>query len=513
MVVARHKRTRTGIRPSLFKERVMSIHSFLWLLLGAGSQLFAFGRWMTPLAAWLMPVFVLHFAHGMPPVTGGLWIWLALAIAMGISLRGVVPIPGIAYLVLPVFTGLLGSLPFLIDRLVAPLLPGAWATLVFPATWTALEFLVSRWHPYGTWGAVGYTQHGVLPLVQLASVTGIWGIGFVIGWFASIVNWVWDQQLVWTSVQHGVLSFAAVAGAIVLLGGLRIAFAPERKTVRIAGIGWPSGIVEASEFLRAVEPDFTDAERDKLHPAFARIQDSFLERSEREARAGSKIIVWPEANLIVFAEDEAAFLERAQALARDYKVYVVIGLATITPGKERPLRNQSVLITPAGHVAYTYTKITAVPGLEKRLSIPGDKPIPLADTEYGRVASPICYDMDFDGLIRQVGRGKADLMLVPASDWKEITFLHQPMAEFRAIENGTALFRITRWGASGAIDRYGRRLAWMDDFSTDDNVMVANVPTRAGVPTLYARVGDVFAWSCVAALAAAIGLYVARALA
>lgn len=486
--------------------------AFLWLLLGGGLQLFGFGRWMTPLAAWLAPVFLLHFAHVMPPLAGTLWIWLALAVAMGISLRGIVPIPGLAYLALPVMWGFFGALPFLVDRLVAPLLPGFWATLLFPAAWTAMEFLDSRLNPYGTWGASGYTQHGVLPLMQLASVTGIWGIGFLIGWFAAVVNWAWDQQFVWSAVQHGVLTYTVVLSAILLLGGLRIAFAQDRQTVRIAGIGWPSGIVEPKEFLRAVEPDFTDAERRQLIQAFRQIQDSFLSRSAREAQAGSRIIVWPEANLIVFKEDEAAFLERARAFVREHKVYLVIGMATLRPGERYTFRNHSILLTAAGEIAYDYTKITSVPGFEKKYSLPGDQPIPFADTEYGRLASPICYDMDFDGLIRQVGRGRADLMLVPASDWKDIIPLHQPMAEFRAIENGTALFRITRWGGSGAIDPYGRRLAWMDDFSTRDNVMVAHIPIKAGVRTLFVRFGNVFGWACVAGLVGTIGILAVRAI-
>jgi apolipoprotein N-acyltransferase len=485
---------------------------FLWLLLGAVIHLFGFGRWMTPVAAWLMPVFVLHFAHTMPPIAGMLWIWLALALAWAFSLRGVVPIPGAVYLALPVLWGLFAALPFLVDRLVAPLVPGFWATLVFPVAWTAIEFLDSRANPYGTWGASGYTQHGVLPLMQLASITGIWGIGFLIAWFAAVVNWAWDQQFVWASIQHGALTFAGMASAVLLLGGLRVALAPERQTVRIAGIGWPKGIIEPSEFLRAVEPDFTDAEREKLRPAFARIQDAFLSRSAREARAGSKIIVWPEANLIVFAEDEAAFLERARAFVREHQVHLVMGMATLRPGERYTFRNHSVLLTPTGETAYDYTKITAVPGFEKKYSLPGDKPIPFADTQYGRIASPVCYDMDFDRIIRQVGRGKADLMLVPASDWKDIIALHQPMAEFRAVENGAALFRITRWGSSGAVDSYGRRLAWMDDFSSEDNVMVAQVPIRGGARTLYARFGDAFAWACVAALVAGVALWVARAI-
>jgi len=484
---------------------------FLWLVLGAVLQVFGFGRWITPFAAWLTPVFLLHFAHTMPPITGTLWIWSALGLAMAISLRGVVPIPGLAYLALPVFWGLLGALPFFVDRLVAPLLHGFWVTLVFPAAWTALEFLSSRTNPYGTWGATGYTQHGVLPLMQLVSITGVWGISFLIGWFAAVVNWAWDQQFVWDSIQHGVLIFAAVASGILLLGGLRIAFAPEKQMVRIAGIGWPRGIIERDAFMRAVAPDLTDDEQEKLRSVFAQVQDSFLSRSAREAQAGSKIIVWPEANLMVFQEDETAFMERARTFVRDHRVYLVIGMATLRPGERYTFRNHSLLLTPGGKTAYDYTKITAVPGFEKRFALPGDKPIPFADTEFGRIASPICYDLDFDWIIRQIGRSKVDLILVPASDWREIIPLHQPMAEFRAVENGAALFRITRWGGSGAVDPYGRRLAWMDDFSSAENVMVAQVPINARVGTVFARFGDVFAWTCVASLAASVALWVVQA--
>jgi len=489
----------------------VEIPAYSWLILGASLQLLGFGRWMTPLAAWLAPVFLLHFTHTVAPVTGMLWVWLALAIAMGISLRGIVPIPGLAYLVLPVAWGLLGSLPFLIDKLVAPLFSDFWPTLVFPFALTAVEFLNSRLNPYGTWGATGYTQHGVLPLMQLAAVTGIWGIGFIIGWFAAVVNWAWDQRFDWVAIQDGVLISAAITSAIVLLGSLRITFAPARHTVRIAGIGWPKGIIDQAEFMRAVEPNLPSDEREKLNLTFKRIQDSFLARSEREARAGAQLIVWPEANLLVFQEEEAAFLERARHIARENRVYLVMGMATLLPGERYTFRNHALLLTPTGERSYDYTKITAVPGFEKQYSVPGDRPIPFADTEFGRIASPICYDMDFDSVIRQVGRGKADLMLVPASDWRAIMPIHQQMAEFRAIENGSALFRITRWGGSGAVDCYGRPLAWMDDFAAQDNVMVAQVPINAGVRTVYARIGNTFGWMCVSGLAIFLGLLAVRA--
>jgi predicted amidohydrolase len=44
--------------------------------------------------------------------------------------------------------------------------------------------------------------------------------------------------------------------------------------------------------------------------------------------------------------------------------------------------------------------------------------IPFADTPFGRIASAICFDMDFPGYIRQAGRKSVDIMLVPAYDTK-----------------------------------------------------------------------------------------------
>lgn len=111
----------------------------------------------------------------------------------------------------------------------------------------------------------------------------------------------------------------------------------------------------------------------------------------------------------------------------------------------------------------------------------------------------ICFDLDFPRLIRQAGRERADIIVAPSSDWREIDPIHTRMATFRAIENGAALLRQTRLGLSIAVDRTGRVLAQADYFQSDDHVMLAVVPTR-GVKTLYTQVGDVFAWLCLVVL-------------
>ena len=57
------------------------------------------------------------------------------------------------------------------------------------------------------------------------------------------------------------------------------------------------------------------------------------------------------------------------------------------------------------------------------------------------------------------------------------------------------------------MDPYGRELTTADYFATDRSDIVAMMPVQA-VPTLYSRIGDVFAWLGMVAL---VGL-VAQAL-
>lgn len=482
----------------------------VWLVLGGLSQVFGFGKWVVPLAAWLALVFLLRFTRGMPPVTGLVWVWAALIVALSVANRGVMPIPEPGYFGAMSMIALTMALPYLVDRLLAPRFSGVPATLVFPVAWTTTEFLSALFNPFGTWGVLGYTQHGNLPVMQLVSVTGIWGIGFLMAWFAATVNAAW--QFKWKSVRAGVLLYAAIWGAVTLAGGLRLAFAPEAPTVRIAGIGWPKAIAEPAELVRAIAPDITSGERRQLRKTFARLQDSLLERSRRETQAGARIIVWPEGNLLVFHDDEASFLDRARGFAREQNIFLLMGMGVLEPGAARPVVNQAVLLSPAGGIEFSYVKITAVPGPEARTSFRGQKSLPVADTPYGRMTAAICFDLDFPRLIRQVGRARADLLLVPAADWRAITALHQHMAEFRAVENGVTMFRITHSGGSAAVDPYGRRLASMDDFTTRDSVLVAQVPMSAGVHTIYSAVGDLFAWLCVGALIAILGSVVSVSL-
>jgi apolipoprotein N-acyltransferase len=171
-------------------------------------------------------------------------------------------------------------------------------------------------------------------------------------------------------------------------------------------------------------------------------------------------------------------------------------------GQPPYVQNQAILIDPQGQLVWTYDKARPIPGMEELT--PGDGRVPTVDTPYGRLANLICFDADFPDLARQGGRQNVDLMLVPSNDWREFGTVHTQKSTLRAIENGYSLIRQDTNGLAQAVDYHGRVLASSDYFTSDQQTMVAYIPT-SGVRTIYATIGDVFAWLSVIALALLVG--------
>ena len=479
--------------------------SYLWLAIGAILLVFANGQWTIPLAAWLAPVFVIRFLRTQKPARGLILVALAIIVTGAIRALGWMPPtipPGILRYLMPGVMSLVFLLPFVADRLVAPRLEGLVATLVFPLTWTALEYINAVTTPFGSWGAVAYTQAGNLPLVQIVSLTGIWGLTFLVTWFAPVANWAWEQEFRWPEVRRGVGLYAGILALVLLLGGARLALAPPAaETVRVGAIVRSMALID--QFDEGLEEQDWASTRETS----SAMLDDILELSREAVRAGARIVFWQEGPVFVLKEDEAAFVERGKELARQEKIYLGMALATITVDFPADLaENKALWIAPSGDILWEYFKARPVPG---EPVVDGEDKVAILDTPYGTIASVICFDMDHPALIRQAGQADADLMLVPTNDWEEAKLMHKQMAVFRAIENGFSLVRATGSGLSAAADYQGRSLAVMDQFATEERLMIADAPTQ-GTTTLYALIGDLFAWLCLAGSVAVIGRAVAR---
>ena len=475
-----------------------------WIVLAAVFLLFANGRNTIPVAAWLAPVFLLRYVRLRRAWPGLMIAWLVLSATWAFQFRGMAPLPGIWYYVLGAIYGLVLVLPFIMDKILAPRLGGFAATFVLPTTWVGMEFLVAKFAPYGSWGSAAYSQYENLILLQVVSLTGLYGISFLIAWVAAVGNWAWEKDFSWHEVRVGVLGFTAVMTVIWVFGCLRLALFPSNvQTVRVASLTRPDiDLFPSEEFAhRAFGGTLTGDEIQEVRRRAELINLDLLRRAEKEAQAGAKIIFWGETNSFAFKEDEQALIDRGSVLARKNQIYLGIAVGTWNRENPKPLENKLVLLDPQGNRIWENWKLRPVPGPEAAVSALNDGRIKSAATPHGRLGGVICFDMDFPDLLKQAGRQNVDMMLVPSNDWREIDPWHTHMARFRAIEQGFNIVRHTSGGLSLAADFQGRVLSSMDHYMATDRALISQVPTR-GVRTLYSRIGDVFAWLCIGGLLA-----------
>jgi apolipoprotein N-acyltransferase len=492
--------------------------SYACLIVAGLLLLVSNGRWIIPAAAWISPVLLLRFMRTQPTLRAILLADLVVTGAAMVSWQGMVPVPGFLYVVVIGLTAQWILAPFVIDRLLFRRFHGLTRTLILPTAWVSVEYLNSVWNPYGTWATAAYTQFGNLPLVQIVSVTGLFGVSFLIAWFAAVVNHAWESEFAWPKIRWTGGLFTAVLALGLLVGGGRLAFFPPAgPTVRVASISATEALRErvdpdwiAKDLNVSLKESVPDAVWQALDKNSLALQDYLAQRTRREAHAGAQIVFWPEAQVILLKESEPRLLELGRQIAQSERIYLGIGMGVARRHpKELKAENRFVLLDPQGNTLFDYTKQNPVPGGEASQSIIAvhDYGLPVVATPYGRIAAAICFDMDFPSFIRQAGAARTDILLDPSNDWRAIDPLHTQMACMRAVELGCSVIRQTSGGLSEAVDYQGRTLASMDHFTTPptERVMVAQVPI-AGVPTVYARFGDVFSWMCLAILLAFVGL-------
>ena len=486
-----------------------------WWLAGTGLAILAVhGNWNVPLAAWLFPPLLLRYARLRAPARAIVGVGGAVLASQVVWLLATGLIGALVAVLAFLFLSALLTVPFALDRLIVPRFEGLAGTLLFPASRVAMEYLFVVIAGFGSWGTLGATQHHNLWLIQVASVTGVYGVTFLVAWFGSLVNYAWDRHFRWEAIRFNVLVYAAVLGLIVGAGATRLQFFPTTsRTVRVAGISPSRTAEQASKTATRQAVDrywdprrVAAADPARIRDAFAFINNDLLEGTGREARAGARIVLWPETQARVLQHDLDALVDQVKAVSRREDVYVNMAFALYT-GQDAGIRNVAMLVTPRGEVAWTYDKAHPTP---MEPMAPGPGIVPVAESPYGRLANVICYDADYPDLMRQAAAKDADVVLVPADDWPGFEHLHAENAVLRAVEHGYTILRQSSHGVSTAINAHGRIVGSVDYFSTEQPTMIAAIPVQPRVRTLYSRIGDLFAWLCLAGVSAVAALEASR---
>ena len=498
-----------------------------WFFLMAGllSFLFSGPAFQIGILGWIAPMGILFFTRASHPLKG--YLWAVMGIMVVAVLQGLItsPLPLTAIIFSAVIAGFIKLLPYLLDRILLKRIKPGLALLIFPVVSVSYEYLISK--ALGSQGIIATTQISFLEFIQLASITGVFGISFMIYWFASIAVEYINQP---EKVRVHRLAFVITFIAILVFGAVKIrTINPTQKTVSVSGIAlelypfWEAvhedlfqetfdmnitktSSPEINRIMKAMPEFLKDPKNVKFKDSYIeleRIADRLIEYTEREAQNGAKVIAWSETNLYVFQMDESKIMERIRAVAINEKVTILASMAVLLPYQETgPLyENKSVLITPDGEFADTFHKAKLAPVLDS--SKPGDGKMKMVKTADGTLTTAICFDADFPDLIAQ--SGSADILLLPARDWLGISPFHGDISIFRAIENGLSILRPTGTGRSVVYDGHGRELAGLEAFDQEVRIIRAYVPTK-GVRTIFNSIGNLFVWICLTSFLVFVGL-------
>jgi apolipoprotein N-acyltransferase len=356
------------------------------------------------------------------------------------------------------------------------------AVLVFPTFWVSAEFLNAMISVHGTFGNISYSQMDFLPIVQIASVTGIWGISFCIFLFASTVAALLTPAANSRKMPLAVGSFLLLA-CVLGFGFRRLAASPkDSPTVKVALIA-----SDAPENINANTPEAAQA-----------IFQRYAEQMEPLISQGIQLFVLPEHSGPVtngsVAQADAFFGQ----LAKKTGAYIAIGIDRIEPNVSW---NQERLYSPVDSSVLTYNKHHLLPRFEDRFA--PDVKRTVFSTSSGKWGMQICKDMDFPRLSREYSKDGIGLLLVPAWDFVDDGWLHGRMAILRGVESGFSIARSAKLGILTATDDRGRILAERNTLGPLFATAVATVPVRHD-STIYSRFGNWFGWLCIILLVVSI---------
>ena len=421
--------------------------------------------------AWLAPLPILWLAFGRArTLTIGVAAFASCAIGSTNLLSayaGLLPTPTLILAICA--PAALFALSVLAARFVAARVNPLAGVFAFAALWTSLGYLAS-FSPDGTAANIAYSQVPAPMLIQSASLFGLWGIAFLIGFVpASIALALRRRKILPAVLGIGLFVLNAAYGAYVLAQ-------PAGPALRV-------GLIDSDKLGSA-------AFADDGAVALATI-DSYDAEALKLARSGVGLVVYPEKLAIIEQPWRAQAEAKLAATAKALNTTLVAGFDR-RDGATR--ENIAWVFPPDGGAPDVYSKRHMVPGLERAFT-PGDTPLTLPS----HIGIEICKDMDFNRMLRRDSHAHADVMAVPAWDFGADAYLHGNMAVMRDVENGFAMARSARDGLLTLSDAQGRILALRRTNDDGFTTLVGDLPRGGNAgSTVYDRIGDAFAWLCIA---------------
>jgi apolipoprotein N-acyltransferase len=387
--------------------------------------------------------------------------------------------------------------------------------------WIGFEYLRTQGFLGYAYGITGYSQWGMLPVIQIAAIFGVWGVSALIVFpsayiAAALKSWPsFGKKALFHTPLTAVLWGCALAGTLIYGFVFQVDYS-RAPSSRIALVQhntdpWLGGIMEYR----------------KNYEVLKRLSGEALAEEPKP-----DLVVWSETAFVpriywhtTYRDDPPSYTLVKELL--DYlaekDVPFVIGnddarLEVNQNGVWERVDYNGVLLFERGEISGLYRKLHLVPFTEH---FPYKEQLPRvydalinADTHFWKkgdeavvfesrglkFSTPICFEDTFGYLTRDFVRNGAEFIVNLSNDaWSKslpAQMQHLSMAVFRAVENRRSMVRSTASGQTCAIDPNGKILAMAEPFTEARLTVEIPVVTPAA---LYTRYGDFLPFLCMAA--------------
>lgn len=431
------------------------------------------------------------------------WIVPTLEIYGGVPLLGGVLTMTILSIYLGGFWALfLGSIQLIRNHVPVGL------SICAPAVWCATEGL-RGWLLTGfPWAPLGNALWQIEPLIQVADITGVWGLSFLL----VLINVSLYELIRATLLGQGVLRGALVN---VSISSLLIVSALGYGYLRMGSV---TAVSRSSPPLVVGVAQGNIEQSLKWDPAYREATlRIYRNQTMSLARKGAGLVVWPESAAPVFLPTEKEWMDALIQLGKNANIKILLGaLAAETRGAQTMIFNRVYLLDQDLGLVGHYDKVHLVPFGEyiplrrfmfflKKLIEPVGDITPgrefnvLRSGEDLRIGVSICFESIFPGISRTFTANGAVLLANLTNDaWFGDTpgpYQHLSHAVMRAVENRRWLVRAANTGISAIIDPTGKivsALPLMKRKTLIDTVRLLEIKS------LYTRWGDWFLYACMA---------------
>lgn len=397
-------------------------------------------------------------------------------------------------------------------------LPSSVFSLIFiPSVWVLLEYLRSHLFTGLPWVLLGYSQYSNLPVIQIADITGAWGISFLVMMVNVLIYYFISYPYsIATEKRKYLFTFLCIAIAFIY------------GYYRMLGIGVGSqelGAVKTSVIQGNISQELKWDPRNKDV-----IINKYINLTAQAAKDRPDLIIWPEASLpcILGQEGDPCYYEYEKINKFIKKINIPLLLGTVNVNGDflsSNYYNSALLISGEGKLLKEYHKIHLVPFGEY---IPLKKFLPFLQTvvpigditaggEYtifkletsnskpqANFAVLICFEDLFPELSRQfVKKGAHFLVNITNDAWYKrspAAQQHLQASVFRTVENRVYLARAANTGVSGFISPTGKIISLVQDESLNeifvDGFATGDIFMPQWPQSFYTRYGDIFVGIC-----------------